>query len=257
MYEECPDHIWSCDKSKDKRADIQTEMRKLIHENHKTGDTWKPLRNSPDLIDPQRLINSIGIPEEDFFELAPARGLITVALKDRFNNSHPLTLLYTMDCYMQAAYKHIWKVRNIALIQQDKEIDAYNEALAPNKAELEQKQIALIRLKRTGNTVSIISSENNQQRVRKKLKFKHEKTRQPTLPKQNSMNPIKLKKRLKLILSTPKNGNPTLMITKFIEITKPPTTPRLPKRKKPPDKITQNTHKRIKRLNKEMDQEMG
>jgi hypothetical protein len=220
-------------------------MRVLLQESHKTGDTWKHLKDSPDLANPQQLIEMIGLTEEHFFESAQARGLITTALQQQFTNHHPLTILYTMDCYMQSVYKHVWKQRNIALIHQDREINAYQEALIRNRAELENEPIQFIKLKRTGNIVTITTPRINQHRVQKKLKTQHGATHQ-TRPKRTPIPIIKFKRTLKLTLFTHANKLPTLKVARFIALTTPQATPRLKKRKKPPDKHAQNSYKRIK-----------
>jgi hypothetical protein len=115
---------------------------------------------------------------------------------------------------MQAAFEFIWKLRVIALLEHDQEIEAYAEALLRNQQDL----IEEIREKR--------NREVNNTTFSKKLKT----------PQPGKIPILKLKRSRQISTQNRHDKLPLFKITTNITIHPPENDPVRPERKRPPDK---------------------
>jgi ribonuclease HI len=226
MADETAQHIYTCIHTTKQLGTIRELTLENLKNNHQIGADWAPLANCIDLENPELLLQRLGLMKPNFLISNEAMGLISHNNYDNFTDCHPLILLYTMECYMSAFYKTIWRYRNRKLDKDTKK-----------------------KTKTAAKAAALPKTKDNQPKL-------------PTiLPKIKCIfNPkfenitIKcklLKLRPKLCKITKKNTNPTRLsvsLTRIIRLgqfpiytfkkTKalPQTTPRLKLKRKPPEK---------------------
>jgi hypothetical protein len=173
-------HVWQCQKTKDKIEEIINETKEIMASRHKESIDWNKL-SEPDT---EELIAKLDITGIEFLDNPNAKGIITKGTVQKLRSSKKITqqynewTLYALDCWLSAFYKMIWTERcEAAEQQQNDQTQNGGRPHRKNPRTTNPKQRNNNKVNATKTNVKrirlIVNEEANEQDTEQNQKVKH------------------------------------------------------------------------------------